>query len=158
MTVLRVYPSFQLVFWGSAKKNSLRALNFSLSFHNDFWLFSLWILGFKRPVPPGRMNTVTMTTESIPGDEPWLCNLLGKRLTSWCLSFFRYQTGRMQLYGNKVEIKKQYHKEHQILACCLALSRSSKQNIPYQQWQEGCFEDRKAVLGSTSNPILTATL
>ena len=49
MTVLGVYTSFQLVFWGSAKKNSLWALNFSLFFHNSFCLFSLLILGFKKP-------------------------------------------------------------------------------------------------------------
>lgn len=158
MTVLRVYTSFQLVFWGSAKKNSLWALNFSLFFHNDFRLFSLLTLGLKRPVPQAEWALWRWQRRPQPGDEPWLCNLLGKSLTSWCLPFFMYQTGRMQPYGNRVEIKKPYHKEDQILAHCLALSRRSKQNIPYEQWQEGCFEDCKAVLGNTSNCILTSTL
>lgn len=158
MTELRVYTSFQLVFWGSAKKNSLWALNFSLFFHNGFRLFSLLILGFKRPGLLAEWALWSWLRSPQPGDEPWLCNLLGKSLTSWCLCFFRYQTGRMQPYVNRVEIKKQYHEEDRILAHCLALSRRSKQNLPYEQWQEGCFEDCEAVLGSTSNRILTSTL
>lgn len=158
MTELRVYTSFQLVFWGSAKKNSLWALNFSLFFHNGFRLFSLLILGFKRPGLLAEWALWSWLRSPPPGDEPWLCNLLGKSLTSWCVCFFRYQTGRMQPYGNRVEIKKEYHEEDRILAHCLALSRRSKQSLPYEQWQEGCFEDCEAVLGSTSNRILTSTL
>lgn len=158
MTVLCIYTSFQLVFWGSAKKNSLWVLNFSLFFHHDFWLFSLLTLGFERPVCLAEGELWRWQQRPQPGDEPWLCNLLGKTLTSWSLSFFMYQIGRMQPYGNRVEMKKQYHKKDQLLAHCLVLRRRSKQNIPYEQWQEGCFEDWKAVSAITSNCILTSTL